>query len=104
MKSKTLPELRREVEKQHCPKCGEPLDLLPCCRYHETRKDEMLAALEGMFKAADEIAIEFIENKRAADWGVINRAYMAAEKVVRESKAAPSQSTERQKAQGEEKP
>lgn len=58
-----LDKLRRETELKHCPKCGEPL--------------------VGMQKAADEIAAEFIHHKRAADWAIINNAYLATEKLLR---------------------
>jgi hypothetical protein len=35
-----------------------------------------------MFKAADEVAAEFIQKKRAAKWGIINDAYVKAERAI----------------------
>jgi len=81
-----LDVLRRQMEKTRCSHCGEPLDLLPCCRRHETLKNEMLEALEGMFKASNEISAEFIQNRRATNWGIVNDAYLAAEKAIRDAK------------------
>lgn len=43
----------------------------------------MLAALKGMFKASDEIAAEFIQKKRATDWGIVNEAYLGASEILR---------------------
>ena len=38
--------------------------------------EELAAALQGMFTASEEIAVEFIEHKRATNWGVVNDAYV----------------------------
>lgn len=46
-------------------------------------KNQMLAALKGMFKASDEIAAEFIQKKRATDWGIVNEAYLGASEILR---------------------
>jgi hypothetical protein len=43
---------------------------------------DLLAALKDMFKAADEVAAEFIQNKRAANWKIINDAYVRAERAI----------------------
>lgn len=49
---------------------------------------EMLAACKAMLKAADELMTEFVSKKRAADWGVINEAMMAAAAAIAKAKAA----------------
>lgn len=46
---------------------------------------ELLEALHGMFDAANEIAKEFIHHRRAADWGIVNKAYMVAESAIRKA-------------------
>lgn len=46
---------------------------------------EMRDAIRGLLKASDEVAAEFIQRKRAANWGIINKAYLAAEKVLAKS-------------------
>ena len=51
------------------------------CPLHKAAS-ELLAALKDMFKAADEIAEEFIKNKRAANWGIINNAYLKADAAI----------------------
>jgi hypothetical protein len=51
------------------------------CPLHKAAP-ELLAALKDMFKAADEVAAEFIQNKRAAKWGIINDAYVKAERAI----------------------
>ncbi len=43
----TLEELRRKTELTRCPKCGEPLDILPCSRSHQTANDELLRACKA---------------------------------------------------------
>lgn len=42
----------------------------------QTAAPELLEACKAMFKAADEIASEFVKKEDAADWGIINEAYM----------------------------
>ena len=46
---------------------------------------DLVGALKEMFKASDEIAIEFIQKKRATNWGVVNQAYVAAEAAIRKA-------------------
>ena len=46
---------------------------------------ELLSALKGMSKAADEVAGEFIKNEKAANWGVINEAYMAQTAAIKKA-------------------
>lgn len=41
-------------------------------------------AAATLFKAADEIAAEYIAQKRAANWDIVNNAYVDAERVLRE--------------------
>jgi hypothetical protein len=43
---------------------------------------DLLEALKAMQSAAEEIAVEFIEHKRAANWGIINAAYVACERAI----------------------
>ena len=43
---------------------------------------DLLNALRGMQKAAEEIAIEFIEHKRATNWAIVNDAYVAAAQAI----------------------
>ena len=43
---------------------------------------ELLDALRGMQKASEEIAVEFIEHKRATNWGIVNDAYIAAARAI----------------------
>ena len=43
---------------------------------------EMLEALRGMHRASEEIAVEFIEHKRATNWGIVNDAYIAAARAI----------------------
>ena len=45
--------------------------------------DEALEAIRGLFKASDEIAVEFIQNKRATNWAVVNEAYCRAEECLK---------------------
>jgi hypothetical protein len=82
MSSKEEDKLRSDMEKTHCPKCGEPLDIYPCSRGHERlqekRIEELTAGLKAMFRAQEEIAQEFIAHKRAADWLIINEANLKA--------------------------
>jgi len=47
----------------------------------------MQEALRDMLKAADELMTEFMSKKRAANWGIINDAMVAAEKCLRTSKS-----------------
>jgi hypothetical protein len=64
LKESKLATIRREMELTHCPKCGEPFDLVPCCRWHQTRNDELLVALKAaqMLFAKDPALDRF-------DWG-----------------------------------
>jgi hypothetical protein len=57
---------------------NETIEQCPLCK----AAPEMLAALKDMFKATDEIAAEFIQNKRAANWKIINDAYVRAELAI----------------------
>jgi hypothetical protein len=43
---------------------------------------ELLTALRGMFKAAEEIAVEFIKHKRATNWKIVNDAYCDATAAI----------------------
>lgn len=43
---------------------------------------ELVDAVEGMFEANEEICAEFMHHKRAANWGLINEKWMAAECVL----------------------
>jgi len=43
---------------------------------------ELLEALREMQKASEEIAVEFIEHKRATNWGLVNDAYIAAARAI----------------------
>jgi len=43
---------------------------------------DLLEALRGMEKASEEIAVEFIERKRATNWAVVNDAYVAAARAI----------------------
>lgn len=52
-----------------------PLDVSP-------KTHELALAIVGMFNAADEIAVEFIEHKRATKWDVVNDAYCLASKAL----------------------
>ena len=47
-----------------------------------SNSDDLLAALRGMQEAAKEIAIEFIEHKRATNWKIVNDAYVAAADAI----------------------
>jgi hypothetical protein len=47
---------------------------------------ELKAAIKAMFAACDEWAAEFTQKKRAMDWGVVNNAYMRAEKALKGGK------------------
>jgi hypothetical protein len=49
---------------------------------------DLLAALKDMFKAADEVAAEFIQKKRAAKWDIINDAYVKAERAIAKAEGA----------------
>lgn len=53
-----------------------PLDVHPATH-------ELALAIVGMFEAADEIAVEFIQSKRATSWGIVNDAYCAANKALK---------------------
>jgi hypothetical protein len=57
-------------------KCADELDTL------RPVVEAMAEALRAMQTAADEIAIEFIQHKRATNWGVVNDAYMSAERAL----------------------
>ncbi len=48
-------------------------------------ENELLAALHGMFQAAEEIAVEFIEHKRATNWKVVNDAYCNATDAIKKA-------------------
>jgi len=48
----------------------------------EKRIRELTKALRAMFKAADEIAIEFIQKKRATNWLVVNEAYLQGKRAL----------------------
>ncbi len=43
---------------------------------------QLLDALKGMQAASEEIAVEFIYNKRATNWKIINDAYVACEQAI----------------------
>lgn len=51
---------------------------------------DLLKACKAMFKAADEIAAEFIKKERAVNWGIINDAYSANTAAI--AKAEPKRS------------
>ncbi len=46
---------------------------------------ELLVALEGMEIAIEEIAVEFIEHRRATNWRTVNDAYIAAALAIRKA-------------------
>lgn len=84
----------------YCPLCNNPRASCTCrpddvygpepyrsARVRTTLEEELLAALKGMERAAQEIAIEFIEHRRAANWKIINDAYVACAKAIREAEA-----------------
>lgn len=50
------------------------------------RCEDLLSALEGMVRVADELMTEFVSKKRAADWGVINDNMVAAGRAIRDAK------------------
>ena len=43
---------------------------------------QLAEALKAMQKAVDEIAEEFILHRRAANWGIINDAYVATNRAL----------------------
>jgi hypothetical protein len=55
-------------------------------RKHKSRladaAPDLLEALRGMQTASEEIAIEFIEHKRATNWKIVNDAYVAAARAI----------------------
>jgi hypothetical protein len=53
-----------------------------CCPTHAAA-GEMKEALKGMLAAAEELLAEFASKKRAADWGVVNDAMMAASRAIK---------------------
>lgn len=50
------------------------------------REDENIEVVRGLVAACNELMTEFVSNKRAADWEVINIAMMAGEKALRKAK------------------
>ena len=50
----------------------------------EKQIEALRSALQAMFRAADEVAAEFIQNKRAANWGMINDAYLEANMALQQ--------------------
>lgn len=50
---------------------------------------ELVDALRGMEKASEEIAVEFIEHKRATNWKVVNDAYCAAARAIAKAEGRP---------------
>jgi hypothetical protein len=41
-------------------------------------------AVRAMVAATDEWAAEFTQGRRAMDWGIVNDAYLKADKVLKE--------------------
>jgi hypothetical protein len=58
-----------------------PVGRIVYCPTHATAP-EMASALREMLKAADELMTEFVSKKRAANWGVINAAMVAASALL----------------------
>jgi len=70
---KQLDKLRRDMELTHCPKCGEPFDILPCSRSHKNHNDELLAACKA--------ALALFSKNHALDrfdWG---KSFLRAEDI-----------------------
>jgi hypothetical protein len=48
----------------------------------KAERDALLEACRATLKAMDELMTEFVSKKRAADWGVIHGAGVAAAKAI----------------------
>lgn len=81
-----------------CPLCQLPREDCTCrpddvygpepyrsARLRTKMEEELLAALKGMERAAEEIAVEFIEHKRATNWKIVNEAYVACSAAIRKA-------------------
>ncbi len=57
-----------------CPKC----DAL------KAKLESAHKAIRGLWSVTDEYAAEFINHKRAVNWGVVNEAFLLADKILKE--------------------